>query len=140
VTSECIKKPAMSASIDQCALIMLAVDLDQGATELFEDLHAHWLIIDESPCPPVGELDATEDQFVLSGNIIGHKKRACGMIARDVEHSRHLTLFHALPHQRLVAASAQGQSEGVEKDRLTSTGLASENGEAVGKVDVEPID
>jgi hypothetical protein len=45
-----------------------------------------------------------------------------------------------VPHQRGVAARAQRQCECVEQDRLASSGLAREHGEALGKINVEPID
>jgi hypothetical protein len=130
----------MRGSIDQCPLVVLAMNLDQGVTKLFEHLHAHRLIVDESPSPPVGELDATEDQFIIGGNIVGHKKCARGVIARDIENGGHLALFYALPHQGLVAAATEGKGKSVEKDRLAGTSLASENSEAIGKVDVESVD
>ena len=111
----------MSAGIDQSTLVVLAVDLDQCTAELFEHLHAHRLIVDESASAAVGELHAAEDQFVLRGNIVGREQRARRMVARDIEHGGHLALLHALPHQRLVAAAAQSQCESVEQDRLAGT-------------------
>ena len=62
------------------------------------------------------------------------------MAARDLEHGGDLALLGAVAHQRLVAAAAQGQREGVEQDRLAGAGLAGEHGKAVGEIDVEPVD
>ena len=130
----------MSCCVDQCTLIVLAMDLDQSTANLFEYLHADRLIVDKSPCATIGELHTAQDEFVLHGNIIGRQQRAGGVIACDVEHSRHLALFHAMPDQRLVAASAQSQRESVEQDRLAGTCLAREHCEPFDEINVEPVD
>src|SRR5262245_13285251 len=62
------------------------------------------------------------------------------MIACYLEGRSDLTLIHTLPHQRLVPAAAQGQSKGIEQDRLACAGLTGKDGKLVGKVDVEPVD
>ncbi len=62
------------------------------------------------------------------------------MLGGDLEHRGHLALLHALAHQRLVAARAERQREGIEQDRLAGAGLAGEHGQALGKIDVEPVD
>ena len=62
------------------------------------------------------------------------------MVALDLEHGGHLALLDAVAHQRLVAARAQRQREGVEQDRLAGAGLAGEHGKACGEIDVEPVD
>ena len=62
------------------------------------------------------------------------------MIAGHLENGGDLSLLHALAHQRLVAAGAQRQREGVEQDRLAGAGLAGEHGKPFGEIDVEPVD
>src|SRR4029434_10259785 len=62
------------------------------------------------------------------------------MIAGNLERRSNLTLLRTLPHQRLIPAPAQGQSKGIEQDRLARTGLAGKHGKLVRKVDVEPVD
>jgi len=66
----------MSGCIDQCTLIVLAMDLDQSTANLLEHLHADRLIVDKSPCATIGQLHTAKDQFVLHGNIISRQKRA----------------------------------------------------------------
>ena len=130
----------MGGGIDQRALVVLAVDLDQRGAELLHHLHAHRLIVDEGARAPVGELHAAQDQLVLGGDIVGLEQRARRMSARDLEHGGHLALLGALPHQRLVAAGAQSQRKGIEQDRLAGAGLAGEHGKPLGEIDVEPVD
>ena len=62
------------------------------------------------------------------------------MIAGKLEGGDHLALLHAVAHQALVAARAQGQREGIEQDRLAGAGFAGQHGQAVGEIDVEPVD
>ncbi len=62
------------------------------------------------------------------------------MLATHLEHGGHLPLLGALAHQRLVAAAAERQREGIEQDRLAGAGLAGEHGEPRGEIDVELVD
>ena len=55
----------MGAGIDQRALVVLAVDLDQRLAQLLHHLHAHRLVVDEGAGAAVGELHAAQDQVVL---------------------------------------------------------------------------
>ena len=130
----------MGGGIDQSALVVLAVDLDQRGAELFHRLHADRLIVDEGARAPVGQLHAAQDQLVLGRDVVRLEQRARRMHAGDLEHSGHLALLGALPHQRLVAAPAQRQGKGIEQDRFAGTGLAGEHGKTFGKIDVEPVD
>ncbi len=62
------------------------------------------------------------------------------MVAGNFEAGDDLTLLDPLAYQRLVAARAERQREGVEQNRLAGAGFAGEHGKAVGEVDVEPVD
>ena len=130
----------MGGGVHQRAVVVLAVDLDQRRAELLHDLHAHRLIVDEGAGAAVGELHAAQDQFVLGGDVVGLEHGLRRMLAGKLEDGDHLALLHALAHQALVAARAQGQRKGVEQDRLAGAGLAGQHGQAVGEIDVEPVD
>ena len=60
----------MRRGIDQRAVVVLAVDLDQRAAELLQHLHAHRLVVDEGAGAAVGELHAAQDQLVLGGDVV----------------------------------------------------------------------
>jgi hypothetical protein len=62
------------------------------------------------------------------------------MALRHVEYRGDLTLLRAVPHQAGIAAAAQRQSERVEEDGFACAGFAGQNGEASGKLDIEPFD
>ena len=64
--AEGVEQPAVRSGIDQRAVVMLAVDLDQHFAQLLHHLHAHRLVIDEGARAAVGELHAAQDQIVLA--------------------------------------------------------------------------
>ena len=130
----------MGRGIDQRAVVVLAVDLDQRRAERAQRLHAHRLVVDEGAGAPVGELRAPQDQLVVGLDAVVGGQRADRMVARQLEGGRHLPLLGAVAHQRGVAARAERQREGIEQDRLAGAGLAGEHGQPVGEIDVEPID
>ena len=138
--SERIEQRAMGGDVDQRALVVLTVDLDQRLPEAFEHLHAERLVVDEGPGAAVGELYAAQDQLVLRGDVVDGKDRARGMAGRHVETGGHLPLFGAMAHQGGVAARAERERERVEQDRFPGAGLAGQGREAGGEIDVEPID
>ena len=77
---------------------MLTVDLDQGAPELLEHLHAHGLIVDERPGAAVGQLYAAKNELILGGNIVGSQLRPDRVVARYIENGSHLPLLEPLAH------------------------------------------
>ena len=71
-----VEQPAMGGGIDQRAVVVLAVDLDQRGAERSQRLHAHRLVVDEGAGAAVGELHAPQDQFVLGRDAVVGGKRA----------------------------------------------------------------
>ena len=138
--TEGVQKAAMRRGIDQSAVVVLAVDLHQRRAELLHHLNADRLVVDEGAGAAIGELDAAQDQRVFIGDIVGLENGAGGMARTDFEDGRHLPLLGALAYQRLVAAAAQRQREGIQQDRLAGAGLAGQHGEVRGEIDVEPVD
>ena len=130
----------MGRRIEQCAIVMLAMDFDERRAEAFQHLHADRRVVDEGAGAAVGKLHAAQDQFVLGGNIVGGQQRARRMARRHVECGRHLSLLGALAHQRGVAARAERQRKGIEQDRLAGAGLAGEHRQAGRKIDIQPVD
>ena len=130
----------MRRHVDERALVVLAVDLDQRRPERLEHLHAHRLVIHEGAGAPVGELHAPQDQAVLGGDAVLGEQRERRMAAFDVERRRDLALFGAVAHQAGIAAAAERQREGIEQDRLAGAGLAGQHRQSGRIVDVEPFD
>ena len=130
----------MGTGIDQGALIVLAMNFDQSASELLQHLHAHGLVVDKCAGSPVGELHATEDQLILCRNVVGGEECPRRMVARDIEHGGNLALLDPLPNQGLIPPATKGQRESIEQDRLAGAGFAGEHGKPIGEIDIEPVD
>ena len=138
--TEGVEQAAMRGGVDQCAVVMLAVNLDQHRAQLLHHLHGDRLVVDEGAGAPVGELDAAQDQLILGRNIVGGQNGAGRMLLRHLEHGDDLALLQPLAHQSLVAAAAERQREGVQQDRFAGAGLAGQHGKVPGEIDVEPVD
>ena len=126
--------------IDQRALVMLAVDLDQRRADRLQGLHADRLVVDEGAGAAVGELHAAQDHLAgIVEAVFGED--LCGRMALgDVESGRHLALLRAMADQARIAAAAERQREGIEQDGFARAGLAGQHREATGEFDIEPFD
>ena len=126
--------------VDQRALVMLAMDLDQRRADRFQGLHADRLVVDEGAGAAVGELHAAENHLAgVVEAVLGQD--LCGRMALgDVESGRHLALLRAMADQARIAAAAERQREGIEQDGFARAGLAGQHREATGEFDIEPFD
>src|SRR4051794_17422964 len=61
------------------------------------------------------------------------------MIARQIEHRRHLTLRLTCAHQRSIAAASKRKRKSVEHDGFAGAGLACEHGQPRPESEVEAI-
>ncbi len=115
---------AVTGRIDQSAVVMLAVDLDQRLAHLTQELHADADVVDEGAAPAVGALHAPQDERLFSLDAVAGKQGEDRMGPGQIEDRRHLALGVALAHERGIAAAADGKREGIEQDRLAGAGLA----------------
>ena len=125
----------MDAGIDQGAVVVLAVDLDQERADLPQQRHRDRLVVDEGAAPPVAALDPAQDQFALAGDAAFAEQRPYRVAGGEVEDRRHVTLLGTLADQRAVAAPAKRQRQGVEQDRLAGAGFAGEHRHALREID-----
>jgi hypothetical protein len=135
-----IEQAAMGRGIDQRALVMLAVNLDQRSSQRFQGLNADGLIVDEGAGAAVGELHPAQDHFAGVFQAVLGKQRRRWMALRHIEHRRHLALLGAVADQGGIAATAQRQREGIKQNRFARAGLAGQNREPPGELDIEPFD
>ena len=130
----------MGGGIDQRALVMLAVDLDQRRADGFQGLHADRLIVDEGAGAAVGELHAAQDHLAGIFEAVVAEDRRGRMALGHVEHRRHLALLGAVAHEAGIAAAAERQREGIEQDGFARAGFAGQHRKATGELDIEPFD
>ena len=131
---------AMAGRVDQCAVVMLAVDLDQSLPHLAQQLDADADVVDEGAAPAVGPLHAPQDEPVLGLDAVLGQEREHGMALGKLENRRHLALSLALAHERSIAATADGEREGIEQDRLAGAGFAGERRQALAEFEIELVD
>jgi hypothetical protein len=109
-SAECIKQRAVLGRIDQSAVVMLAVNFDQSRAERAQNVHADRLIVDEGAGAAIGQLQAAQYEIAVIGEIVAGQNGASRMIARQIEHRRHLALRCAGAHKARIAATAKRQS------------------------------
>ncbi len=127
VAAEGIEQRAVRRSVDERALVMLAVDLDQARADFAEQRDRHDLVVDVGAAPPIGTLHAAQDHVAIGGvDAAFGEQRANGMLRRYVEGGGDVTLRRARAHQRRIAARAERQREGIEQDGFSRAGLAGE--------------
>ena len=137
---EGIEQLPVGRGIDQRALVVLAVDLDQRSTNGLERLHADRLVVDEGAGAAVGELHAAQDHLAGIVEAVFGKDLRGRMALGHVEGGGDLALLHAMADQPGVAAAAERQREGIEQDGFARAGFAGQHREATGKLDIEPFD
>ena len=62
------------------------------------------------------------------------------MARRHVEDSRHLALLGTVPDESAVAAPAEGQRQGIEKNGFAGAGLSREDGQAARQGEIQLFD
>ena len=130
----------MRARIDQRALVMLAVDLDQRSADVAHQGDAGGLVVDEDARAAIGSLHPAQDDVAVVLDGVFGEQRPGRMVARHVEHRDDLALCRAMADQRSVAAGAKRQRQRVEQDGFSGAGFARQHGQARQEVDVQLLD
>jgi hypothetical protein len=130
----------MAARIDERAIVVLAVDLDQRLSHLAQELHADGDVVDEGAGAAVGGLETPKDQQPVGLQAVIGEEAQHGMIGSQLETRGDLTLARTAPHQRSIAAAADGEGEGVKQDRFSGAGLAGEHAKSGTEFEIELVD
>ena len=138
--AEKIEQSAMRGRIDQRAVVMLAVQLHQPGSHGAQGLRADRLIVDAGARPPVGELNALENEVAVDEDVMRRRRQPRGMIRRKIERGDDLPLRLPLPHEAAVAARPERKRQGVEKDGFPGAGFAGEHGKPAIEIQIEAID
>ena len=137
---EGVEQRPMGGGVDQGALVMLPMDLDQRGAQKPQGLDADGLVIDEGARAAVRELHAAQDQLIVGLDVVCRRQSAHRVGARQVEGGGHLPFLGTVAHQRNVAAGAERQRKGIEQDGFAGAGLAGQHGQAGRDIEIEPID
>ncbi len=121
---------------------MLAVNLDQGGADLAQGRDPCGLVVDIGPAAAVGVQHAAQDQVLARldlESLFGDQGQQVGIV-RGAEDGGGHGLFGPVAHQAGVAAPAQGQTQGVQNDRLARPRLARQHGQAGLDVEIQHVD
>ena len=88
----------------------------------------------------VGGLETPQDQQPVGLQAVVGEEAQHGMIGSQLEARGDLALARAAPHQRSIAAAADGEGEGVEQDRFSGAGLAGEHAKSGTEFEIELVD
>jgi hypothetical protein len=113
-----VEDRAVRRRIDERALVMLAVDLDERGADRAQHLHAHRLVVDEGAGAAVRELHPAQDEVAVGVDLGALGDAARRMVAGEIEDGGDLPLRLAVAHEPAVAAGAERQRKGVEEDRF----------------------
>ena len=91
----------MAAGVEQAAIVMLAVDLDQQRAELAQQRDRSRLVVDERAAAAVGADDSADDERLarLARQAVLGEQAERGMIRRQVEADADDRLRLAVAHQ-----------------------------------------
>ncbi len=141
MASEGVQQRPVRAGVDQGAVVVLAVDLDQRARPMsrISATLDGWSLT-KTRVRPSADCARRRMMSPSSSMALSARMARAGWLAGNVEDGRHLPLLRAVAHQRGIAPPAERKRQGVEQDRLAGAGLAGEHGEPVGEIDVQPFD
>ncbi len=138
-----IEQRAVAARIDEAAIIVLAVKLDQRGREFTQGARADGLVVDEGLGPAIGSDLAADDQRLarlkLDLALVQHLNDRGRQGAR-IETRGDARLLLSRAHEPGFGAIAQHEAERIEQDRLARPRLPGEHAEPAREIKVERFD
>ncbi len=140
MAAERIEQISVRGSINQCTVVVLAMDFHQRPADLAQQCDTCRLIVDEDPAAAVRRLAAAQDQVTVIIEAVFAQKFARRMVLGNVEDRDDIALPRAAADKRGIATRAERKRQRIEEDRLAGTRLAGQHRKAGRKIDVEPFD
>ena len=139
-TAKGIEDRAVPRGIEQSALVMLAMDLDQFVAELAQQRDADRLVVDEGTRAAVARLYAAQNEIALGIETVVAENGAGGMRRGHVEDGGDAALLDALPDKPAIGTRADGKPERVEKNGFAGARLARQRAQAALERQFQSID
>ena len=130
----------MATRVYQSPLVMLAVDFNQAAPDLAQELNAYAYVVEKGAASPVSPLHSAEHDSPFGLDAVLRKQREDGVEGIELEGCRHLALGRAPPDERHIASGAECKRERVQQNRFAGAGLASEHGQSRAEFKIELVD
>ena len=137
-----VEQGAMAARIEQAAIVMLAVNLDEQGAELALEAGGDRLVVDKGAAAAVRLDDAADEQGLAGrpGEAVLVEQGARGMVGCDLE----ADADHCLPlpgaDQGAVGPHAEREPQGIEQDRLPRPRLPGQHAEPPPEFEIERFD
>ena len=138
-----VEQRAVAARVDQPAVVVLAVQLDQRRGDRPQQRGADRLVVDEGLAPAVGAQRAAQDQRLARLDLdLGLGQRFAHRFGQrgELERRGNARPLLARADQRGFRPVAEHQPERVEQDRLARPGLAGQHPEPAGEGEVQRLD
>ena len=131
----------MARAVEQAMLLELALNLDQRGAKAAQQSDGHRLIVDEGAAAPVGAEAAAQDQArLLQIDAVLGEPLAYRVHLADIEHGDDRSLVRSRAQQAGLGAAAEGQTQGVEQDRLARPGFPGQRAKPTIEGQIEMVD
>ena len=138
-----IEQGAVAARIDEAAIVMLAVDLDERPADLAQQRDPDRLVVDErlaaAVSPDLPPRDERLARLDLHARVVERTGDHGGQPG-ELERRGHARALLARAHEAAVGAVAEDEAQRVEQDRLARPGLTRKHAEALREIEIERLD
>src|SRR5277367_335436 len=104
----------MRAWIDERAVVVLAMNFDQFASDRPQSLRGHPLIVDESAAAAIRQLQAPQNKSATGLDVLRLRRDYRLVVPRKFESRADLTLRHAVADQAAIAPCAKRQRKRIK--------------------------
>ncbi len=145
----CVLRGQLAAAVERLALVTaarqrleleLAVHVDQQFAECAQRLHRHRLAVQVGAAAAIGADDSSQLALAVVLDRLFIEPGQRGRVAGQRERRADLGPLRAVPHRPAVRATADGQQQRVDQDRLAGAGFAREHGEAAVELEFDRLD
>ncbi len=120
-------------------MLVLAVDVHQQAAQFFELGQRAGLAVNKRLAAAIFADGAAQDAVFLVIQFVGFKPLPGFRNSRDIETGVDIGTLGSVAHSSGVCAAAHGQAQGIQNDRLASTGFAGECCHALAELQFNPF-
>ena len=122
-----VQNGTVAARVQQAAVVMLAMQLNQRFREAAQDLSRAATVIDPSGFAAICGVDTAQDELIASRQPCVFEHGMSRVTGRQIKPGGDFPLIGPLPHQIGTPAPAQHKTQGIQQDRLARPGLAGQH-------------
>ncbi len=130
----------MPCFIQQTALVMLGMHLNQQISHRPQQADTDWLIIDKGAGLPILGLNPAQNHTFFNIDFILGQELKSSMTRRQFKNGRHTPLGRTLRDQPSVCTTTNRKPQRIKKNRFSCPGLARQGAQAFPKVQIQFVD